>query len=611
MKVYLFFILQNNKIKYFFVKVLMAVIFSVLCFMVVPGISIVESAQILYTENQLQKFVSPSIVRIVQHIQGTAQIPLFIIDFTKHTISIDKNKNTTRVTDVNTNIIGSGVIVSPNGHILTNAHLVSDMASKLAIIDPFMREDILKAGDVASDNIEKDKAFSIEIRDFIIKNSVFELQKEIVILNPVEQIIKDNKETSLSNKQPIFPASILYVNNNFYKDNNNIAIIQITNKNLPSLAISNDHTFSTGEKLYVLETPTLTDFITLNDFNNKGAYAFNIKETFVDTNQITQNNIYTKTKFIPETSGSPLFNKFGKVVGLLTSDGQISYGQSINMFVIPNSNIQPILTRAGVVSATGSYAQHFARGFEYANNGFCEKSNQEFELALINKTPFTKNITINSLLLECDSTTKTEIQPEINKLSFFSIIQKKLFTSSNFLNTLIIILVVILLLILLVAAIILMKSLKKYKNTTSFPFEDTQKSEILSAKNKSLIEVLPKILNNNTLNNSFITENKVSEIVNSNAKENQTPSIISNNEQECLAQLWPDKYVVQSNKDNTENTQQTTNNEIEVNKNITDYIKETQNQGFSAQDIRMELLRAGWSANDIDVAFTYLEKEEL
>ncbi len=452
-----------------------------------------QPAQTIYTEKQLQDLMGPSVVRIIQHIEGGAQIAPIIINIKDRTISLDKTSDPIVFEDLSENIIGSGFIISPDGHILTNAHFVSDLTSKLAIITPYVKVVVQDAEDATDKSIEDDTAFGLEILDFVIENSTFELTKDIIVIDPQTQVNEVDENTFFDISQIGLSASVLYVNDNFYKGADNLAIIKIKGKDLPAVLVPNKNISTRGDKFYAFDPPSVYNFKNINDLNTGNIYDLKIKESFVEKERADTDILYTGLELHRQASGGPSFNSLGEIVGILAFEewGSEFANAPVRMLIIPNNIIQGTLNKVGVANEAGVYTVHFKQGIEYINSRHCDEASRKFETALSSRSTFTKNIIIDTYLVECYEASKLLEESKKGVSGFLNMAQEKI-ASLDLLDWIIIVLSAILVLTLLISFVVMIGKVRKKKEEPYKPSKNDRSEEMQKARRTSLSETLPK-----------------------------------------------------------------------------------------------------------------------
>ncbi len=340
-------------------------------------------------QKEISDLTSPSVVKIIQKVKGDAEIPAFKINFSDLTVSIDDNQPSTTV-PVDDYFFGSGFVVNPDGYIMTNSHVVSYQTVKNLIASDFILPAIsegfnnLSEAETAkigekSDEIAK---FGEKIVNYVLENSKFNIEKEVVVLNPSSK--KENTQ-DLFNEG--FPAKIISVNDDFYKDNKDTAIIKIDEKNLPAILLGSSVNISTGDKVYILGYPTTAEL------NSKGLVSSSFTQGIVSAlkDSITREFkvIETDAKISKGSSGGPLLNEQGGAIGLvtfITNDETKQDGDSF-AFAVPIDVAKKTIREKIVQSETlpdlaeGGYGRHFLLGLDELHQNHCQKALQEFDLA--------------------------------------------------------------------------------------------------------------------------------------------------------------------------------------------------------------------------------------
>ena len=337
------------------------------------------------SEEELVSMVKPSVVRIVTHVEGDVSIIPFKIslkDFSVHSIPGGKPLKM----PVNLDITGSGFVVNPEGYLLTNSHIVSDVSAKIHIVQPII--DLLLTGELSSlsdaeaKKMDSDRtkeegiAFGREILDYVVQQSTFNLTSKIVILNPTS-----NEQTLGKLTETGFPVEVVSVNDNWYKDDKDVAVLKIAEKNLPSLRLGGGNTLSVGGQVYVFGFPSNAEL------NGNSLLESTFTKGVISALKNSQNTDFkifqTDAKISTGSSGGPLFDANGQVAGLVTletSSENQSNGDNF-AFAVPAEIAKTILSNSFIINDDGSYGSHLKAGLLLAHDKHCKNAITEFNLA--------------------------------------------------------------------------------------------------------------------------------------------------------------------------------------------------------------------------------------
>lgn len=349
------------------------------------------SADEALSQREVADSVQSSVVKIVQHVKGDASIPAINIDFKSGTITTKSDVDPQKI-DIDEFLTGSGVIVTPDGYILTNSHVISYQTIKNIIVSDFIYQAIDEAYSTLSEQEVKDisssqtpaqmSQFAEKIADYILSQSKFNLEKNIVVLNPAS-----NKTNLDELYQDSFPASVVSVNDNFFKDNRDAGLIKISEQDLPSVNLGASTDVSTGKKVYIFGYPSTAEI------NQNDQLEPTFSQGTVSAIKSSPNRDFkvfqTDAKISKGSSGGPLLDEQGKVIGLvtfMTSDLSKQDGDSF-AFAIPIDEAEKIIadnSTGGNLPAQfqiGAYNKHFASGLGYLKTNQCRNALNEFVLA--------------------------------------------------------------------------------------------------------------------------------------------------------------------------------------------------------------------------------------
>lgn len=350
-------------------------------FAVLGGV-FVASAQTVFPQEALADLIKPSIVRIVEHVEGTARIPEIKVDIRKHSVVVVPGKY--NEVPVDEYLIGSGFIIHPDGYIVTNAHVVSEetvkrrLASEGALAALYANALLLSDAEMQSFlETETDKSFSKEVLNYVIQQSVFQLQSDVAVLRH-----NSEKKTLPELLLEGFPATIVYENNNFSEDEKDVAFLKIRESSLPALSLGNSEGIVVGTKAFVFGFPATAQLrqSSSEEATFTGGLVSAIKQSANKNFGLFQ----TDAKVSEGSSGGPLFDEHGAVVGLVTfQTDELNRTSGDNFaFALPIEVVKAAALAAKISPTEGKYSEYFKKGFSDFSEKRCSRAEDSFHLAL-------------------------------------------------------------------------------------------------------------------------------------------------------------------------------------------------------------------------------------
>lgn len=370
-----------------------------------------SSTAVVLSEEELANITKPAVVRIINHVYGTTTLVLdFKIDILNQKI-IPTTPEKGDPVPFDLYFSGSGFIITPDGNIVTNSHVISKeigildegariLASTLAlsVASKMTEKELNKFYEISTtkEGSKKFIEFGDEIRKRIKEKSILEIHNSVTVLDSLSSKVFEEeniskKESSLEKVKKFvdngFPAKIVSINEDYKNDNRDVAIIKIEKSNLPSIpfiSVKKDPVLSVGQRIFTFGFPANADILDKIGNNYlESTFTSGMVNSFKDSTKKDFKIIQTDAKISSGSSGSPVINQNGEIVGIMdmtTSKDSQSSGDSF-AFALPLDPIEKMLQTAKIEPEKGNLYKHFVQGNQYVSEKHCSLALKEFSLA--------------------------------------------------------------------------------------------------------------------------------------------------------------------------------------------------------------------------------------
>jgi len=256
---------------------------------------------------------------------------------------------------------GSGAIISPNGYVVTNAHVVesSEMEDDDLANAAFQQ---LVAG--IADYFQEDYEWTY--------NYMLSYTKYTKITRVLKVILPGGDV--LDGEVKSYGAPI-----NQGKD---VAVLKIEGKNLPTLPLGNSETIEDQNDIWVIGYPAAADSdllspdSSLESSMNAGQITATSKKTEQGSPVIQLDAAATHGN-----SGGPVINEKGQIIGLLTFRGDTVNGQEVQgfNFAVPVDTVKEFVNQAGAKNTRSRTDQLYKEGLTLYWGGYYKNALEKFE----------------------------------------------------------------------------------------------------------------------------------------------------------------------------------------------------------------------------------------
>ncbi len=275
--------------------------------------------------------------------------------------------------DVETGAMGTGFIITPDGYVITNAHVVfaEEGYLKWQLTQTALKEIIQKdVEDFTKEAGEKNVVITDETMNIAINHASVYYQQNMVL---------DKIETKIFTEMGVAVPGLQAMQRGFGSDirkrgepipGKDVAILKIDKTNLPTVKVGDDSGLTTGDKVYVMGYPGVATFHEL--LSAESAIEPTMTSGLISAKKTMQGGwdvFQTDAAMTHGNSGGPVFNEKGEVIAIATF-GSIDYQRGgaevagMN-FVIPMSVAKQFLKEINITPEESKLSKTYEQGLIY------------------------------------------------------------------------------------------------------------------------------------------------------------------------------------------------------------------------------------------------------
>lgn len=352
--------------------------------------------------------VRPSVVRILTHFVGTTTLQRFDVDLNSLKLTPEAGNPEPVERTFDTYVFGSGFFVSENGRIVTNAHVVFPAGEREAFFDELFQGEVveefqrdpnfdLEAFLTRMDELSMDDDGSLnhETLRFMISNSDIEYEATVSILDPNGEGDSFNELMAES-----VPARVIALEEDYELEDKDVAVIEISETDLPALRIEEDHPVTVGDSVYVFGYPGSSDIS--NADATESSFTTGVVNAVKDAPFGDFKLIQTDAKISGGSSGGPMVNDKGEVIGLVTLTSGSYYGDNFG-FAVPVSVLKDLDGYVDGEDTQGHQHESILKGLFLMEEKHCELANEYFTRGLAANQTFNNTAFVQGKIDACAS----------------------------------------------------------------------------------------------------------------------------------------------------------------------------------------------------------------
>ncbi|MGQ0738831.1 MAG: S1C family serine protease [Bacteroidota bacterium] len=286
--------------------------------------------------------------------------------------------------ELNTTMVGSGFIVTPDGYVITNAHVVdeNDETTKQS----FAEQAFQKIMDADAKDLEEGmgrKLTEEEKKDLTSANSwYFSQTLKVGNIDKEFSVVLGISGKGGKIEPMIIPATI--VTQGAAIPGKDVAILKLSKKHeYPTIRVGDDKEMRVGDQVYVLGYPAVATFHPLISEESISEATLtrglvSAKKNMKDGWEVLQ----TDASITHGNSGGPVMNEYGEVIGLATF-GSIDYQRQAEVqgmnFIVPTTIVREFIRKGKLRPEMSDISLTFEEALDLYDEQRYKKALEKFD----------------------------------------------------------------------------------------------------------------------------------------------------------------------------------------------------------------------------------------